>query len=76
MNNHLLFAASYDDALEATRELGLVFDETVWVLNAQLLGSGDYAGHTVHYTDTFRLMPAYPEAAAHFGDTPTAKDAH
>lgn len=76
MNNHLLFAASYEDAKAASEDLGLVFDQTVWVLNAQLLGSGDYSTHTAHYTDLFRLMPAYPEAAARFGDTPTAKDAH
>lgn len=68
MNNQLIFAASYEDAMSKVAELGLEFSETVWVLNAQLLGAGDFSGHTVHYTDLFKQMPAYVEAHEIFGD--------
>ena len=68
MNNHLIFAVSYADALAAAEQLGLEFDQTVWVMNAQLLGSGDYSKHVVHYTESFTHTPAFQEAAAVFGD--------
>lgn len=68
MSNHLVFATSFQDAKDATDVLGLEFSETVWVLNAQLLGAGDFSGHTVHYTDLFKQMPAYVEAHEIFGD--------
>jgi hypothetical protein len=75
MNTHLIFATSEDDARALMEELELEFDETVWVLNAQLLsGSGDYSQHTVHYTDTFRQMPAFVEAVSIYGDGPLGSD--
>lgn len=68
MNNHLVFATSKADAQETIAELGLVFEETVWVLNAQLLGDpGSYLGHQVHYSPLFLDMPAATEAQAIFG---------
>jgi hypothetical protein len=68
VNNHLVFAASWKDAEDAMTKLGLAFDETVWVMNAQLLGAGDFTGHTVHYTALFREMPAFAEAVAIYGE--------
>lgn len=69
MNGHLVFATSAVDAREFMDELGLVFTETVWVLNAQLLGDpAAYSDHTVHYSDLFLEMPAAVEAVAIFGE--------
>ncbi|PSS42897.1 hypothetical protein C6401_15165 [Arthrobacter woluwensis] len=68
MNNHLVFAVSPDDAKERIQALGLVFDETQWVMNVQLLGGADFTGHTVHYTDLFKSVPAYHEAVSRFGE--------
>lgn len=76
MNNHLVFATSFQDAQETMTGLGLAFEETVWVLNAQLLGDPSaYTGHVVHYSDLFRMMPAFVEAVSLFGDGPPPETA-
>ncbi|MFK0072654.1 hypothetical protein [Arthrobacter woluwensis] len=68
MEKVIVFAASQQDAAEFMQENGLDFESTVWVMNVQLLGAGDYSDHTARFTDTFRLMPAYGEAAERFGE--------
>lgn len=69
MNNHLLFATSTADAKQECQRLGLDFAETTWVLNPHLLEDPEmYLGHTVHYTDLFRLMPACTLAIGIFGE--------
>lgn len=69
MKKRLVFATSAQDAQETMAGLGLDFEQTVWVLNAQLLGEPDnYADHEVHYSELFRQMPAYVEAKAIFGE--------
>lgn len=70
MNNFLIFAASNADARDAMQSLGLQFFETTWVMNVQLLGSGDYSKHEVYYTPAFRQTPAFVEAVAVFGNIP------
>lgn len=72
MNNHLVFATGRMDAMAKCQELGIEFDETVWVLNYQLLGTGDYSNHIVHYTELFKEMPAYAEALRELGDEDNA----
>ena len=66
MTKNLVFAVSEQDARACAEAAGFEFDEAVWVMNAQLLGSGDYSRYVVHYTDTFRKMPAFAEAARAF----------
>lgn len=68
MEKVIVFATSQQDAAEYMRTNGLDFESTVWVMNAQLLGAGDYSDHAVRYTDTFRQMPAYGEAVERFGE--------
>lgn len=63
----IVFAASRKDAQDyCADELGVPFEDVVWVLNAQLLGDADTSQAEVHYTDTFKEMPAYSEAVARF----------
>jgi len=64
----IVFAASQQDAADFMQVNGLDFESTIWVMNAQLLGSGDYSGHTARYTEMFRKMPAYAEAFGRFGE--------
>lgn len=68
MAKTIVFATSQQDAAEYMQANGLDFESTIWVMNAQLLGAGDYSGHTARYTDTFREMPAYGEAVQRFGE--------
>lgn len=63
----LIFATSRADAMDLCVRLGVPFDTVTWVMNYQLLGGLDYAGHEVHYTDMFTEMPAYAEAWAELG---------
>ncbi|QTF70615.1 hypothetical protein [Arthrobacter woluwensis] len=66
MTKNLVFAVSEQDARAYAEGAGVEFDEAVWVMNAQLLGGGDFSRYAVHYTDTFRKMPAFAEAARAF----------
>lgn len=68
MNNHLVFATNRIDAMAKCQELGIEFDQTVWVMNYQLLGGIDFSNHTHHYTELFKEMPAFQEAFDHFGE--------
>ena len=68
MAKTIVFATSQQDAAEHMRTNGMDFESTIWVMNAQLLGAGDYSDHAVQYTDTFRKMPAYGEAVERFGE--------
>lgn len=63
----IIFAVNAQDAHNACAEHGLVFEEVVWVLNAQLLSGLDIDGARVIYTPMFQMMPAYAEASAMFG---------
>ena len=68
MKDHLIFAVSYPDAVAAMDQLGLEFERTTWVMNAQLLGTpANYSKHEVHYTEAFLTTPAFQEAAELFG---------
>lgn len=64
----IIFAVNRQDAKDMCNELGLAFEEVIWVLNAQLLSGMDVEGAQVHYTLTFQDMPAYAEAHKMFGD--------
>lgn len=72
MNSHVVFAVNRLDAMAKCEELGLEFENTIWVMNFQLLGQVDTSGLTPHFTDTFREMPAYREAAIAFDLDPEA----
>lgn len=72
MNNHVIFATGRLDAVEKCVELGLVFEETYWVMNFQLLGQVNTSSLTPHFTDSFREMPAFREAAIAFDLDPDA----
>lgn len=70
-NSHVIFAVNQKDAAAMCGELGLKFAETTWVLNYQLLG-GDFdpMSHIPHFTESFKMFPAYREAAFRFGIDP------
>lgn len=68
MNKHIVFAVSIEDARAAIAQLGLEFDETIWVMNIQLLGSADYTGYKAVFTEAFTSTPAFVDAAAAYGD--------
>lgn len=68
MDKTIVFAINRQDAQNMCNELGLAFEDVIWVLNAQLLSGIDTKGARVHYTLTFQEMPAYAEAHAMFGD--------
>lgn len=61
----LIYAVSARDAEDMCRELGVSFDEVMWVMNYELLGGMDTEGWLVHATPMFRQMPAYELAKAH-----------
>lgn len=59
----VVFAATPIDAVNYCKDNNLVFTDVVWVMNYQLLGeSGLKDVDEVHYTELFRLMPAFAEA--------------
>lgn len=58
----LIFAVNARDALEQCMELGVDFDQVVWVMNPALLGEMDVSKHQVHATPMFRQMPAFVDA--------------
>lgn len=64
----LMFATSREDAVEFCNRAQITFDETIWVFNVQLLGDMNVEGLPVRYTDQFKQMPAYQEAAIRFGE--------
>lgn len=70
----IVFAVNRRDAMQyCETELGVPFEDVVFVMNAQLLGDADTSQAEVHYTDAFMEVPAYPEALAKF-TPPTTGD--
>lgn len=72
MNSHVVFAVNRKDAMEKCAELELPFDHTTWVMNIHLLGDVALNSITPQFTDLFKEMPAYREAALAFGLDPEA----
>ena len=68
MRKILIFATSPRDAIVKCRELGVEFESVLWVMNYQLLGGMDVSDFEVHYTNAFRLVPAFAEAFDNLGD--------
>lgn len=68
MRKILIFAVHARDALAKCEELGVAFENVVWVMNYQLLGGADFSGHEVYYTNAFTLVPAYGEAFTNLGN--------
>lgn len=66
----LIFATSARDAQIQCEELGVAFDEVVWVMNPALLGEMDVSHHSVHATPLFRQMPAFVDAKRRFPGLP------
>ena len=66
----LIFAVSARDALEQCQEMGLAFEEVVWVMNPALLGTMDTDGYSVVASPLFRQMPAFVDAKARFPQLP------
>jgi len=67
MRKILIFAVHARDALAKCEELGVKFEDVIWVMNYQLLGGMDTSDYEVYYTDAFTLVPAYFEAYAALG---------
>lgn len=70
MLSYIIFAVNRLDAIAKCDEMGVEFESVIWVLNYQLLGDMDTSGYTAVFTDTFKQMPAYEEAARAFGVAP------
>lgn len=66
----LIFAVNARDAQMQCEELGVAFDEVVWVMNPALLGEMDVSRHSVHATPMFRQMPAFVDAKRRFPGLP------
>lgn len=65
----IVFATSRADAQAYCDANGLVFEDVVWVMNYQLLGTltdDQRKGADVHFTSDFKDMPAYGEAKQAF----------
>ena len=63
----IVFATNRLDAMTyCANELGVPFEDVVWVMNLQLLGDADTSQADIHFTDAFTEMPAYAEALAAF----------
>ena len=60
----VIFAVNRLDAQQKAHELGVEFEDVIWVMNWNLLGWMDLEGVKFHFTDSFKDMPAYAEAKA------------
>jgi hypothetical protein len=76
VSKHLIFATSALDALAQCQELGIEFEDAVWVMNVNLLGDLDVSKHVKHSTPLFRQMPAYSDVKRRFPELPDAPPDH
>lgn len=66
----VIFAVNARDAQLQCEELGVDFDQVVWVMNPALLGEMDVSGHQPYATPMFRQMPAFIDAKRRFPELP------
>jgi hypothetical protein len=63
----IVFATNRADAEAYCRDdLGVPFEDVVFVMNFQLLGDADTSQADVHCTTAFMQVPAYAEVLARF----------